>query len=182
MDGPVFFLPGSIEHVKKRHFVVDYALLAIRIFDGLAGGTSVRARAERAGRWIDNGGRWRGGPTHWVISRKQADGILGVSTEAKMPGEGGLGAATIGTLQKRTHRPGTKCAQSKQDVPARTYACVHEGGGTTYKVRLDKLDRKRGLADACERRKRRMRVSDGVTEGGAHGTHHRRLRRPICIP
>ena len=46
MDGPVFFLPGSIEHVKKRHFVVDYALLAIRIFDGLAGGASVRENRE----------------------------------------------------------------------------------------------------------------------------------------
>ena len=57
MDGPVFFLPGSIEHVKKRHFVVDYALLAIRIFDGLAGGRSVRKR-ESAGRCIDNGGQW----------------------------------------------------------------------------------------------------------------------------
>ena len=46
MDGPVFFLPGSIEHVKERHFVVDYALLAIRIFDGLVGGASVRENRE----------------------------------------------------------------------------------------------------------------------------------------
>ena len=165
MDGPVFFLPGSIEHVKKRHFVVDYALLAIRIFDGLAGGASVREKREGAGRWIDNGGRWRGGPTHWVISRKQADGILGVSTEAKMRGEGGLGAATIGTHSSTWDK---MCSVQARRVPARTYACVHEGGGRTYKVRLDKLDRKRGLADACERRERRMRVSDGVTRSEEH--------------
>jgi hypothetical protein len=64
LDGPVFFLAGRIEHVKKRDLVVDHALLAIRVFDGLTGGTSVRAcrGLERIdnGQWAmeSGGGRW----------------------------------------------------------------------------------------------------------------------------
>src|SRR5258708_961366 len=66
---PVFFLTGGIEHVEKWHLVVDHALLAIRIFDGLPAGRLVRGR--RAGQhrqWVmmvDVG--WRA--AHWVISR-----------------------------------------------------------------------------------------------------------------
>ena len=115
--GPHCSKPGWVRQLERR--VGDTN-------DGLAGRTSVKLKRERAGRWIDNGGWWMGRPTHWVISRKRADGILGVSNEAKMPGEGGLGVANIVTSEICTHQPGNKCARSKQGAGLHIgmHACV----------------------------------------------------------
>ena len=50
---PIFFLTGSIEHVEERNLVVDYALLAIRIFDSL----TERKKVSPGRREVGQGGR-----------------------------------------------------------------------------------------------------------------------------
>ena len=62
-DVPVFFLAGSIKHVEERNLVVDHALLAIRIFDGLPNPTPPPGNSVQ-GRFI----QMRSGPAYWVIS------------------------------------------------------------------------------------------------------------------
>ena len=118
-DAPVFLLTGSIEYVEERHLVVNHALLAIRIFDGLRtttestpGGKVVRVGCIIVnddmigkGRGVRDGDADGNGRAYRVISEtSKRTGILGVSRRnERVKGEGERGEPSQSQSDGGTH-------------------------------------------------------------------------------